>query len=159
MANNFVQLKNAPFGVLEEGTHEVSLQDFKAMFTYNSVRAKQYKGLTRAISNLKEAGCSTIYIDGSFVTQKPIPGDYDACIDYTGVDFGILDPVFLNFDNQRQAQKEKYEGEFFPHHAKADQFGTIFIDFFQKEKYSGGPKGIIKLDLANIERAELGGEK
>lgn len=158
MNSKFIQLDNAPFGVLEEGIHELSLQDFKRLFVYNSVRAKQYKGLTAAISNLKDAGCPAIYIDGSYVTQKPVPGDYDACVDYTGVDLRILDPVFTNFDNQRKAQKEKYEGEFFPQHFTADHSGTIFIDFFQKEKYSGGRKGIVKIDLTNIDMTELRGE-
>ena len=157
VVSKFIQLKNAPFAVLEEGIHEFSLQDFKEMFVYNDVRVKQYIGLIAAIINLKEAGCPAIYLDGSYVTQKPVPGDYDACVDYTGVDFGILDPVFTTFDNQRQAQKEKYEGEFFPHHIEADRIGTIFIDFFQKEKHSGGRKGIIKLDLTNIDLVELGG--
>lgn len=157
MVNKFVHLKNAPFAVLEEGIHEISLQGFKELFVYNDIRAKQFKGLTAAISNLKEAGCAAIYIDGSYVTKKPIPGDYDACVDYTGVDTSILDPVFMTFDNQRQAQKEKYEGEFFPHQCVADSIGTIFMDFFQQEKYSGERKGIIKLDLTNIELFELGG--
>jgi hypothetical protein len=32
-------------------------------------------GLRKAMEQLKIAGCRTIYIDGSFVTIKPDPGD------------------------------------------------------------------------------------
>ena len=158
MKDKFVSYENAPFLVLEEGIHELSLHDFKGLFVYNPVRNKQFSGLLKAMKNLKTAGCPYIYIDGSYVTQKPNPGDFDACVDYTGVNLQILDPVFRNFDNGRQAQKEKFEGEFFPHKFQADRKGTIFIDFFQKEKFSGNRKGIIKLDLKSMDIESLEGE-
>ena len=36
-------------------------------------------GLGAALENLKNAGCGTVYINGSFVTNKVVPNDYDAC--------------------------------------------------------------------------------
>ena len=36
-------------------------------------------GIRSAIDNLKEAGCLTVYINGSFVTAKQVPNDFDAC--------------------------------------------------------------------------------
>ena len=35
-----------------------------------------------------------VYLDGSFVSAKLIPGDFDACWDEDGVDFDSIDPVF-----------------------------------------------------------------
>ncbi|MCL1047014.1 hypothetical protein L2737_17075 [Shewanella electrodiphila] len=157
--DNFVSYENAPFDVLEEGVHDLSLPEFRRLFVYNPLREKQFLGLVEAMKNLRDAGCSTIYIDGSYVTQKAHPGDFDACVDYSGVDLQVLDPVFRNFDNQRQAQKDKYEGEFFPHLGKADSVGTLFLDFFQNEKHSGKRKGIVKLDLNSMELRALGEEK
>lgn len=159
MTDKFVSYKEAPFAVLKAGIHELSLAEFKTLFVYNAVRIKQFAGLLKALDNLKTAGCSTIYIDGSYVTQKGNPGDYDACVDYTGVDLNLLDPVFQDFSNKRQAQKSKYEGEFFPHSCKADRCGTSYIDFFQKEKFSGQQKGIIKINLGNWDLNSLGGDK
>jgi hypothetical protein len=60
------------------------------------------------------AGCVTVYIDGSLVTAKETPGDFDACWEVTGVDVAQLDPILLTFDHQRMAQKLKYLGEFLP---------------------------------------------
>ena len=33
-----------------------------------------------AMVNLRDAGCKTVYVDGSFVTDKERPGDFDACL-------------------------------------------------------------------------------
>jgi hypothetical protein len=146
---NFVNHQNAPFPVLEEGIYELSLEEFRTHFVYNPIREKQFNGLLNAMKNLKAAGCTVIYVDGSYVTKKPNPGDYDVCVDYTGVNFSLLDPVFLEFDDSRKSQKNKFEGEFFPHSCRADSSGIRFIDFFQNEKYSGRKKGIIKINLTN----------
>ena len=67
-------------------------------------------GLKDVMTNLKDAGCRTVYIDGSFVTGKEIPGDFDACWEEEGVDPIILDPVLLTFDAGRATQKAKYHG-------------------------------------------------
>ena len=37
------------------------------------------RGLKAALENLRNAGCRTTYINGSFVTRKAIPNDYDVC--------------------------------------------------------------------------------
>lgn len=36
-------------------------------------------GLELAMTQLKAAGCRTIYINGSFVTSESEPNDFDAC--------------------------------------------------------------------------------
>lgn len=37
------------------------------------------RGLKAALENLSGADCRTAYVDGSFVTHKAIPNDYDVC--------------------------------------------------------------------------------
>ena len=81
------------------------------------------------------------------MTAKPRPGDFDACWDPTGVNQASLDPVLLTFENDRAAQKTKYKGEFFPSTIPADRVGTIFIEFFQVDRFTGARKGIIAIDL------------
>jgi len=84
--------------------------------------------------SLKNAGCSVIYVDGSFVTSKPIPGDFDACWDTNSVDINKLRsiaPNSLNFKNKRAAQKSQYKGEFLLADRSANQAGIIFLDFFR----------------------------
>ncbi len=107
-------------------------------------------GLRAALASLKAAGCLTVYVDGSFVTGKDIPGDFDACWDIAGVDPTLLDPVLLTFADGRAAQKAKYLGEFFPSVADANPEGDAFLDFFQIDKETGEPKGIIALELGGL---------
>ncbi len=90
---------------------------------------------------------SQVYIDGSFVTTKSDPGDYDACWDIDGVDVDILDLVFLDFSGGRAAQKRKYFGEFFPAQMPEGASGKAFLEFFQGDKETGRSKGIVGLNL------------
>ena len=108
-------------------------------------------GLRAALENLKRAGCRIIYINGSFVTTKDLPNDYDACWEETDVDPEALDPVLLTFDPGRAMQKAKYMGELFPASIIADTGGLSFLEFFQTDKDTGRPKGIIAIDLGGLE--------
>jgi hypothetical protein len=58
-----------------------------------------------------------------------------------------LDSVFFDFANDRAAQKARFGAEFFP--AQAPQRLKTFLDFFQIDKETGEPKGIIELLLQN----------
>ena len=107
-------------------------------------------GLRAALENLKAAGCRTVYLDGSFVTSKEIPNDYDACWDEDGVDPEALDPILLTFDPGRTTQKAKYMGELFPASIIADPQGLSFLEFFQTDKDTGQAKGIIAIDLGGL---------
>lgn len=44
------------------------------------------RGLLAACRNLAEAGCGLLLLDGSFVSAKAPPGDYDAAWETEGVD-------------------------------------------------------------------------
>lgn len=92
-----------------------------------------------------------MYVDGSFVTAKEDPGDYDACWEVAGVDPYLLDPVFFTFENGRAAQKARYLGEMFPASTAEGATGTTFLDFFQIDKETGDPKGIVALDLRRLQ--------
>ena len=110
-------------------------------------RAELLDGLRQAIASLQAAGCTRVYLDGSFVTGKDVPADFDACWEVTGVDPELLDPELLDFINRRAAQKARYGGELFPAQATAEPAGTVFLDYFQRDRHTGEPKGIIALDL------------
>ena len=107
-------------------------------------------GFRAATENLKDAGCRTVYLNGSFVTSKAIPNDYDACWEEAGVDPTALDLVLLTFDGGRAAQKAKHLGELFPASVIADVDGLSFLEFFQTDKETGSPKGIIAIDLGGL---------
>ena len=108
------------------------------------------EGLRAALENLKRAGCRTAYIDGSFVTSKEVPNDFDGCWEEAGVDPFALDPVLLTFDPGRASQKAKYMGELFPASTIASGDGFSFLEFFQTDKETGRSKGIVAIDLGDL---------
>ena len=97
-----------PWKVLPPGIHDATLHDVERTFATDSHRRSLFDGFRRAAEALRHAGCSTVYLDGSFVTEKPTPVDFDACWDDSGINVNRLDRVLLDFTNKRQAQKEKY---------------------------------------------------
>jgi len=106
-----------------------------------------FLGFKNGIEALRKAGCHKIFLDGSFVTEKPIPGDFDACWDHIGVDYAKLDPVFLDFSDARKKQKDCFYGEFFPANLPADGI-HVFLDFFQTDRHTGKAKGVICINLS-----------
>jgi len=136
----------APWRVLPPGLHEASLDEIQRVFATDAHRERLCEGFRRGCEALKFAGCKAVYLDGSFVTEKPVPGDFDACWDPVGVSLTKLDPVLQDFTNRRERQKLKYGGEFFPALAIAGGSQT-FLDYFQVEKTTGMQKGLILVPL------------
>ena len=138
-------------GKLLPGIHRPTWPEFVAQFGQNAHRRRLLAGLERALNDLKAVGCQTVYVDGSFVTEKENPGDFDACWDRAGVNLRLLlNTPLLAFSHGRAAQKVRYGGELFPADAEADIAGRCFLDFFQVDKETGNPKGIVELDLGGL---------
>ncbi len=117
-------------GNLPPGVHWAEWEEFQERFGTNLTRRRMIDGLELAMTQLKAAGCRTIYIDGSFVTSKQKPGDFDACWEDNGVDINYLEsiaPTLLNFTLGRGSQKIKYKGEIFPSNYPANDSGTAYI--------------------------------
>ena len=138
-------------GLLPPGIHFTDWIEFATRFGGTESRQELLAGLRSAIDVLQLAGCRMVYIDGSYVTSKAFPGDYDACWDIEGVLPELLDPVLLDFSNVRQAQKAKFGGELFPAQLPEGRSGRTFLEFFQRDRATDLPKGIVALDLDNLE--------
>ena len=138
---------DAPWPVLPPGIHNATIAEVALAFATTPHRRWLFEGFRRVVEALQAAGCGVVYLDGSFTTGKPHPDDYDGCWDHTGMDLALLDLVLLEFSNKRAAQKRKFLGEMFPA-LLANGPGRTFLDFFQIEKFSGQPKGIIRIFLA-----------
>ena len=95
---------------------------------------------------LRAAGCQRACIDGSFVTAKEQPADFDACWDVQRVDVDLLNGRLLTFDSGRATQKVAFLGELFIADQGADPQETLFRDFFQTDR-DGAAKGIIVINL------------
>jgi hypothetical protein len=134
-------------GLLPPGVHDAGWRQIAAGLGFSARRKKLLKGLRQALVLLKAAGCKTLYLDGSFVTAKREPGDFDACWAVQDVNMDELDPVFTDFSNFRARQKQRFGGEFFPADLPEGATGKAFLEFFQIDKETGQTKGIVKIDL------------
>jgi hypothetical protein len=125
--------------------------EIESAFGVTEHREGLLAGLRDALESLATAGCGRAYIDGSFVTSKEEPADFDACWEVAGVDPDQLDPVLLDFTHRRRAQKEQFGGELFPAEVAAEPSGTRFLDYFQRDRATGDPKGIVAIDLEELQ--------
>ena len=133
-------------GSLPRGVHEATWAEFVTRFGTSPERKRLLAGLKRAMASLAGAGCQRVFVDGSFVTDREHPNDFDACWDTHGVDPTLLDPVLLDFRARRAAQNAKYRGELFPASALGSP-GFTFLEFFQQDR-EGNRKGIISVRLS-----------
>ena len=147
MIPHLTHVTGSPWPLLPPGIHQSSLDEVATAFATNPWRRSLFEGLLDASGRLLRAGCLRVYLDGSYVSGKPKPGDFDACWDPTGVDLSKLDPVFLEFRNGRAAQKAAFKGEFFPSSMICADVGRTFVEFFQQDRFSGEQKGIISIPL------------
>jgi hypothetical protein len=129
-------------GWLPEGIHKADWTELYKRFGWNERRKHMMNGLLKALEELKSAGCSKVWVNGSFVSAKDYPNDYDACWDVEGVDLGRLDPVIQMLRGKAE-QRSRYFGELFPVSSQEDQM----IRFFQTDKNTGIKKGMIRLEL------------
>ncbi|QKU54559.1 DUF6932 family protein [Vibrio cholerae] len=135
-------------GNLPEGIHYASMQELIERFGYNAKRAWLLDGLSLLIRNLESAGCRLIYIDGSFVTEKEIPGDYDMAWSIQGVEPGKLDPcLLLARPEDRKDIELVYRGDVFPAEIPEGASGKTFLSFFQQDKNTGEKKGIVAINI------------
>ena len=141
-----IELAGAPWKVLPEGIHLVTLEETRDAFAFNVVRRVLFSGFIDAVRNFAAAGCATIFLDGSYVTSEPRPHDYDVCWIPIAVNYTLLDPVFWN-PEFRDRQKARYLGELYPSTIIASNTGQTFLEFFQNETHSGAKKGILQIGL------------
>ena len=137
------------FGLLPPGIHWATWDEVAAAFGQTAQRRQLLEGLRAATESLIAAGGSVIYLDGSFVTRKVEPEDFDACWSSVGVNPDKLDPVLLDVSDGRRAQKEKFGGELLNAETPADFEGRTFLEYFQQEVRRGvlRRKGIIGIRL------------
>ena len=133
------------------GVHQASWDEILERYGYNKERQRLLTGLKAALDNLKLAGCKKAYLNGSFITNKEVPGDYDLCWEPKGVDDSLIDPLFILTRYvlpPRKAQKKKYFGEILitlSHPAVFDM-----LNYFQLDDRTGDVKGIISIKLDEI---------
>ena len=134
-------------GRLPEGVHEASWDEIVQRFGWNQRRRRLLDGLAEAIELLARAGGRRLWLNGSFVTVKDDPGDFDACWDVESVDLDAIDPVLLDLSSGRAEQKRRFGGELFPNIIESGS-GLLFTEFFQND-LDTGRKGIVLIKIGD----------
>ena len=128
-------------GLLPPGVHWATWEEVIDRFGTNPWRQHLLTGLRAALENMRVAGCRTVYLDGSFVTSKAVPNDYDACWEEAGVDPDVLDPVLLTFDPGRVTQKAKYLGSCSLRRSSPIRTGCRSLNSSKRTGTPGSPGG------------------
>ena len=128
-------------GHLPPGMHEATWNEVIDRFGYNDHQREMLRGLKDAMKNLKDAGAHCLYLNGSFVTSKELPNDFDACYPTSGVDPYLLERSLR--EAHREWMKKSYGGEIYPN---IEDVGKSILEIFQSSR-TGEPKGILVLSL------------
>jgi hypothetical protein len=136
-------------GNLPPGIHHATWNEIVTRYATSVRRRELLDGLLDALRSLKGAGCTTAHLDGSFISSKDHPGDFDACWKSSGVTLNRLDSELLTFSDGCAAQKARYGGELYPAEWPADADGTTYLDFFQRDRLKQ-QKGIVAIDLTGL---------
>jgi len=133
-------------GLLPPGVHRATRAEVEMRYGWCEHRRDLLAGLRLALGDLKRAGCGRVFLDGSFVTAKETPNDFDLVWDTAGVTVADLHPALRMLAPPRFGQQARYRGDILPNVQEASS-GQPFIDFFQVDKNSMKPKGIIEIEL------------
>jgi hypothetical protein len=131
-------------GNLPPGIHVATLKEVEERFAYNSYRQNLFNGLKLLVKELSKAGCTRLYLNGSFITDKVQPNDYDACWEIENIQ-PTIDPLLLNPFKQLAEIKSKYKGDIFPRIPELMK-GIDHLEIFQLD-INVNIKGIIVIEL------------
>lgn len=145
MIPNYVSVVGSPYGLLPPGIYDATIDEVRLRYAINLRRMELFIGMIAGLENIFRSGSREIYLDGSYITTKAHPNDYEICWSPQFVDPTILDPVFLNFANKRYQQLQKYLGEYFPTTFVETASGKPFTEYFQIDRDSGVKKGILRI--------------
>jgi hypothetical protein len=140
-------------GALPPGDHRATLEAIAKRFGFTPRRRWLLKGLRAAVKAFWAAGIEEVFIDGSFCTEKPDPGDIDGY--WVEPDPGVydrIDPYWIDFELVLAPQVRKWKArmwvdhgiEFFIHPAMQASPELGFPEFFRQNR-DGQPRGVIQV--------------
>ncbi|EOA60575.1 hypothetical protein K8P02_16655 [Bacteroides nordii] len=136
-------------GYLPPGIYEASFEEVKNRFGFSWKRQKLLQGMSFLLEQCRILHCDILYLDGSFVTKKLNPNDYDACWDTTAENREqVLNNVLESLlESNSEVQKEYFGGEIYSAFSKAILLPELTIlEYFQKTKQYED-KGIVMIKL------------
>jgi len=118
---------------------------FERDFGFTETRKLLLEKAKRYFRILSELGCKEIIIAGSFVSDKPAPGDIDLCVDITSIDYPRLKRDFQELLKVSGIDSIKKNHQV--HFALFFDFGSYeLLDFFKKDR-NDFPRGLVHVSL------------
>lgn len=151
--------------LLATGMHRMTVAEFEALcvggFPASNTRRQIFSGMLALLGQLSNAGLSgEVWVDGSFVTEKPEPKDCDLVVCANGVQLdsgpaALKDLVRRSFDTEKGIIKATLhcDAYLFPDYPVVHKLGGVTLTYreywtrqfgFDRSKR---PKGIIQLSL------------
>lgn len=146
-------------GNLPPGIHEADWDELAERFGWTAHRRTLLGGLRELAGVLASFGCTQLWVDGSFVTAKEDPADYDACWDMADVDWREVEhaePCIFDLNGDRGSQKARFGGAIWPAHIVPDETPErTMLENFQRDRQDRR-KGIVRLRLPLAGAARCG---
>ncbi len=137
-------------GLLPPGIHETTLGEVRRTFgTANEVRVRLMRGLAAVVVRARRAGAKHLYIDGSFVTDKKEPGDWDAVLTFpVGCNAASLDAIVLA--DRGRVQKD-HDGDLFTMMEDDVELLYHYVEVVFGTDRKMRPKGLLRIRLKGKE--------
>ena len=140
-------------GILPVGVHLCTLVEAQQALSTNDVRTQIWDGLLGFLEwALQLPQPTALLIDGSYVTDNPVPSDVDLVVDLTGCSEAEQTAWFQSWNHQHGYVKQAFKVDFYPFVVGA---GNDFSAYFQYVRVDealrrGIPpnvrKGILRVD-------------
>ena len=140
-------------GALPPADHQANLEEIAERLGFTPRRRWLLKGLRAALEAFWTAGIEEVYIDGSFCTEKPDPGDIDGYwVEPDSEVYERIDPYWIDFTLVMVQPVRKWKWrmwadhgvEFFIHPAMQATVEEKFPQFFRHDR-EGQPRGVIQV--------------
>ena len=133
--------------IFKPGIYEYTLEKLERDFATNKKRKDLFEDIKRLAKELKDAGCEFLYIDGSFITRKETPGDFDACWEPFVRNNKQVNALLLEDSTFASSwRKEMFSGDIFP---RFGEYGDR-VEKWQVDSRNGKVKGVISIDLRSM---------
>jgi hypothetical protein len=142
--------KSTGGGTLPPGRHEATLEEIRRRFGAGSpVRTRLMKGLEAVLGMARKVGAILLYLDGSFVTDKKEPGDWDAVLVLPmGARIWSMEAIALA---DRPEVRKRFGGDLFTVMEEDTEVLAHYVERIFARDREGRAKGIVLLRLRRKE--------
>lgn len=124
-----------PCGLLPRGVFDCTLDEVASAYTWSPRRHEIWGGFGEFLEWLKShPAVPRLYLDGSFIGDKPHPGDIDVVLDLDGTDQATFGHWLFVFATQREHLKAHFLVDFWVYHPTMPHDLRAFFHYVRPEE-------------------------